>query len=216
MPVDTISKRSATAIGAVAGLVAAIVALGVAELVAALRREWKGPILDVGDRVIDRVPVFLKDFAIETFGTNDKPALLIGIGAFLAIYAAVIGALAFRRNIWIGVIGIAAFGLIGAYAALTRRVGGSFSDITPSIIGAAVGAGALYLTYRVIQPVLPERSQVPGTSDRARFGRRRADQRRRRPPHRSARRDVRCWCDRAGCSRCWHLPERVPAPWAGP
>ena len=155
MPADTISKRSATAIGALAGLIAAIVALGAAELVAGLRREWKGPILDVGDRVIDRVPVFLKDFAIETFGTNDKPALLIGIGAFLAIYAAVIGAIAFRRNIWIGVIGIAAFGLIGAYAALTRRVGGSFSDITPSIIGAALGAGSLYLTYRVLQPVLP-------------------------------------------------------------
>ena len=161
MPVDTISKRSATAIGALAGLVAAMVALGVAELVAALRREWKGPILDVGDRVIDRVPVFLKDFAIETFGTNDKPALLIGIGVFLAVYAAVIGAIAFRRNIWIGVIGIAAFGLIGAYAALTRRVGGSFSDITPSIIGAAVGAGALYLTYRVLQPVLPGRRRGP-------------------------------------------------------
>ncbi len=155
MPSDLISKRIATAIGAIAGLVAAIVALGAAELVAGLKRSWKGPILDVGDRVIDRVPVFLKDFAIETFGTNDKPALLIGIGVFLAIYAAIIGAIAFRRNIWIGVIGIGVFGLIGAYAALTRRVGGSFSDITPSIIGAAVGAGALYLSYRVLQPALP-------------------------------------------------------------
>jgi DMSO/TMAO reductase YedYZ molybdopterin-dependent catalytic subunit len=162
---DTISKRSATAIGAVAGLVAAIVALGTAELVAALNRGWKGPILDVGDRVIDRVPVFLKDFAIETFGTNDKPALLIGIGIFLAIYAAVIGAFAFRRNIWIGVIGIAVFGLIGAYAALTRRVGGSFSDITPSVIGATLGAGALWLSYHVLEPALPEQlgAPVPGT-----------------------------------------------------
>ena len=54
MAAETISKRSTAALGALAGLVAAIVALGVAELVAGLERSWKGPILDVGDRVIDR------------------------------------------------------------------------------------------------------------------------------------------------------------------
>lgn len=58
-------------VGAAAGLVAAVLALGVAELVAGLRREWRTPVVDVGDRVIDNVPPFVKDFAIETFGTND-------------------------------------------------------------------------------------------------------------------------------------------------
>jgi DMSO/TMAO reductase YedYZ molybdopterin-dependent catalytic subunit len=150
-----ISTRWATALGALAGLVAAIVALGSAELIAGTRRTWKGPILDVGDRVIDRVPVFLKEFAIETFGTNDKPALLVGIGAFLGLFAAVIGALAFRRRVEIGVVGIALFGLIGAYAALTRRVGGSLGDALPSLIGATLGAGALWLIHRSARPILP-------------------------------------------------------------
>ena len=56
------------------------VALGVAELVAGLEPTWRSPVLDVGDRVIDAAPPFVKEFAINTFGTNDKPALLIGIG----------------------------------------------------------------------------------------------------------------------------------------
>ena len=70
-----------------AGLVAAGVALAVAELVAGLNRAWRSPVLDVGDRVIDAAPPWVKEFAIDTFGTNDKPALLIGIGAVLAVYA---------------------------------------------------------------------------------------------------------------------------------
>ena len=64
----------------VAGLVTAGVALGVAELLAGLDRAWRSPVLDVGDRLIDAAPPFVKEFAIDTFGTNDKPALLIGIG----------------------------------------------------------------------------------------------------------------------------------------
>ena len=155
MATDTISKRSATALGALAGLVAAVVALGVAELVAGLRREWKSPVLDVGDRIIDRVPLPLKTFAIETFGDKDKIALLAGIGVFLALYAMVIGALAFRRHLLIGIVGIGAFGVIGALAALSRRVGGSLSDAIPSIVGAIVGAAALWLIHRIASPILP-------------------------------------------------------------
>jgi DMSO/TMAO reductase YedYZ molybdopterin-dependent catalytic subunit len=164
MSAHAISKRSTTALGALAGLISAVVALGTAELVAGLNRDWKSPVLDVGDRVIDRVPVFLKDFAIDTFGTNDKPALLLGIGAFLLIYAAVIGAIAFRRHILIGIVGIAVFGVIGAFAALTRRVGGSIDDTVPSIVGSAIGAGALWAAFRVARPVLT--TAGPATRER--------------------------------------------------
>jgi DMSO/TMAO reductase YedYZ molybdopterin-dependent catalytic subunit len=165
MAAATISRRSATALGSLAGLASAIVALGSAELVAGLKRNGKSPILDVGDRVIDHVPVAVKNFAIEQFGTNDKPALLLGIGVFLAIYAAVIGAIAFRTRIEVGIVGIGAFGLVGAYAALTRRVGGSFSDALPSIIGAALGAGALWLAHSVARPILPTPVVADDTAD---------------------------------------------------
>jgi hypothetical protein len=90
MPSSVLSKRSSTVLGAVAGVVAAVVALGVAELIAGARQEWRSPVIDVGDRVIDNVPPFVKNVAIETFGTTAKPALLIGIGAMLMIYAAVV------------------------------------------------------------------------------------------------------------------------------
>jgi DMSO/TMAO reductase YedYZ molybdopterin-dependent catalytic subunit len=152
--VPRLSKRSTTFLGALAGVLAAAVALGVAELVAGLRQVWRSPVIDVGDRVIDNVPPFVKDFAIETFGTNDKPALLIGIGATLLIYAAVIGALAFGRRLAIGIVGIGVFGAIGACAAVSNRSAGSIDDAIPTIVGAAVGAGSLWLAHRVAGPLL--------------------------------------------------------------
>jgi DMSO/TMAO reductase YedYZ molybdopterin-dependent catalytic subunit len=154
MSAPTLSRRSTTVFGAVAGIVAAIVALGVAELIAGIRQQWRSPVIDVGDRVIDNVPPFVKDFAIETFGTNDKPALLIGIGVTLLVYAAVIGALSFRRRIRIGLVGIGVFGLIGAWAAASNRAGGSMDDAVPALLGSAVGATALWVVHRFARPLL--------------------------------------------------------------
>ncbi len=154
MSAPTLSKRSTTALGALAGIVAAIVALGVAELIAGIRQQWRSPVIDVGDRVIDNVPPFVKDFAIETFGTNDKPALLIGIGVSLLVYAAVIGALSFRKRIEIGLVGIGVFGLIGAFAAVSNRAGGTFDDAIPTVVGSAAGAGALWVAHLVARPLL--------------------------------------------------------------
>ena len=85
-------------ISVLAGLAAALVALAVAELLAGLNRAWRSPVLDVGDRVIDAAPPFVKEFAIDTFGTNDKPALLIGIGVVLVVYAGIVGLIALRRH----------------------------------------------------------------------------------------------------------------------
>jgi DMSO/TMAO reductase YedYZ molybdopterin-dependent catalytic subunit len=167
-----LSTRSTTALGAVAGIVAAIVALGVAELIAGVHQRWRSPVIDVGDRVIDNVPPFVKDVAIETFGTNDKPALLIGIGLTLLIYAAVIGALAFRHRIGFGLVGIGLFGLIGSLAAVSNRAGGSIDDAVPTIVGSIAGAAALWLAHRIARPLIagvpptPSAPTAPGTTRR--------------------------------------------------
>ncbi len=145
----TPSQWTERVLGAVTGLVSAIVALGVAEFVAGLNRNWRSPVLDVGNTVVDNVPPFVKDFAIEQFGTNDKPALLIGIGIALAIYSIVIGVLAFTRRLAVGLVGIALFGLIGVFFSVTRRVGGSVDDALPTIVGASAGAGAMWLAHYV-------------------------------------------------------------------
>lgn len=149
-----ISSWSARGLGALSGLVAAIVALGVTEFIASLNRNWRSPVLDVGDRVVDNVPVWLKNFAIEQFGTNDKPVLLASIGVVVALYAMLIGALGFSRRIEIGLAGVALFGVIGIFMAVTRRVGGTLDDGIPTLVGVTVGAAALYGAYRTITPLL--------------------------------------------------------------
>jgi DMSO/TMAO reductase YedYZ molybdopterin-dependent catalytic subunit len=160
--------------GFLAGLTAAIVALGVAEFVAGLNRSWRSPVLDVGDRAIDRAPRALKDFAIETFGTKDKPILLASIGLVLVVYAAVIGVVAVRRSVAVGTAGICAFGVVGVLAAAARRSGGSVIDGTPSAVGAAVGAAALWWICRrlgtpadVVEMVDDGEAHTPGVEPAA-------------------------------------------------
>ena len=91
----------------------------------------------VGDRLIDAVPPFVKEFAINTFGTNDKPALLIGIGVFLAVYVVIVGLVALRHRFVVGVAGVALFGAIGTPASSSRRVATPWHAVLPSVLGAA-------------------------------------------------------------------------------
>jgi len=137
-------KRSLA--GALAGLLAAATALGVAELVAGISGPLGSPVVAVGGAVIDLTPVPVKDFAIARFGGNDKIALETGILALLAIFAAVIGALAIR---WLaaGLAGLAAFGALGVSAALTRPMAGP-ADAAPTVAGVLVAALVLTLLVR--------------------------------------------------------------------
>jgi hypothetical protein len=128
-------------VGAVMGLLAAGVAIGIATLAAAFFRPQASPIIAVGEAFIDRTPPALKNFAVQKFGENDKTMLLLGMYVTIALLAMAIGVLA-RRRVPIGVVGIAVFGLFGAYVAYTRPAS-KFSDIIPSIIGGIAGVAAL-------------------------------------------------------------------------
>src|SRR6516225_6021915 len=127
--------------GALAGLLAAAVAMGIAQLVAGLTVPQGSPAYAVGQAAIDLAPPAVKDFAISTFGANDKNALLIGILVVLAAFAVVIGMLAVRR-LTIGLWGLAVFAAIGLAAALTRLTA-TAGYIVPTLAGAAAGAYAL-------------------------------------------------------------------------
>ncbi len=162
-PRRTIGSRLASiGIGALGGIACAAAGLGAAEVVAGLSARLRSPVLDVGDRVVDRVPRWAKELAIEWFGTKDKIALLAGIGILLALYAAVLGLLAWsgRRRLALG--GAATFGILGAWAALASRTGTDWVKALPSITGAAVAAGALYL--------IAPRTATGGSPDRAAGG----------------------------------------------
>ncbi|MEQ8717979.1 MAG: molybdopterin-dependent oxidoreductase [Acidimicrobiales bacterium] len=144
--------RASVPAAAAAGIVAGLVALGLAELVAGFTRRWRSPVLDVGDRVIDRVPSWMKDLAIDWFGTKDKLALLVGIGVLLAGYAALVGVVALRRSIRVGLGALGVFGAIGVWAALGRRVEVPVSVVTPSVVGTIAGCAALYGLWRISEP----------------------------------------------------------------
>jgi hypothetical protein len=123
--------------GAISGFLAAAVALGIANLVAAFVRPQASPIIAVGGAFIDRTPSALKNFAVEKFGENDKNMLLLGMYVTIALLAIVIGILAWRQ-VAIGVAGIGLFGLFGAFVAITRPES-HVTDIIPSIVGGIAG-----------------------------------------------------------------------------
>jgi DMSO/TMAO reductase YedYZ molybdopterin-dependent catalytic subunit len=127
--------------GALAGVLAAAVAMGIAQLVAGLTVPQSSPAYAVGQAAIDLAPPAVKDFAISTFGANDKNALLIGILVVLAAFAAVIGMLAVRR-LALGLWGLAVFAAVGLAAALTRP-NATAGYVIPTLVGAAAGAYAL-------------------------------------------------------------------------
>ncbi len=142
------------------GLLAAAVALGVAELVASAIGPESSPLIAVGNGFIDLTPRPLKEFAIRTFGENDKNALLIGTGALIAAFGVLVGLVTSRRR-WYGVAGIVLFGAVGVVAALTRPTA-RLVDALPAVIGALAGAGALLLLTQ-------ERRSTATALDRRRF-----------------------------------------------
>lgn len=145
---ETPPTKTPLALCLVVGVVAGATGIAAAQLIASTTRNLRSPVLDVGDRVVDGVPGWVKDLAISWFGTNDKIALLVGIGSMLGVFAAVLGVLALRRNLNLAYVGAALFGVIGAAAALGRRTGANISVVIPSVVGAGVVALVLWWARR--------------------------------------------------------------------
>ena len=134
---------------AVAGVVSAGVFLAVAELVALVAAREGSPILAVGSFVIDIVPRPLKEFAITTFGENDKPALLLGLALAVVVAAAISGVLQYLRP----PLGVIALGLAGglSLAAIVTRAGATPLAFLPPVAGTIAGAVLLVLLVRRIR-----------------------------------------------------------------
>jgi DMSO/TMAO reductase YedYZ molybdopterin-dependent catalytic subunit len=146
MPVET--DRGRTAWGMIAGLLAALVAVGVGQFFAGVTIPDGSPVVAVGEASIDQAPPAVKNFAISAFGSNDKTVLVAGVLAVLAIFAAIVGAMAVRR-LWYGMIGLACFAALGLAAALTRPTA-SPSYAVPTLAAAVAAAVALTLLVRAI------------------------------------------------------------------
>jgi hypothetical protein len=127
--------------GALCGLLAAALAMGIAQLIAGLSVPAASPVIDVGSVAINHTPLPVKVWATSTFGTNDKTVLLAGVFVVVFLYAMLVGVLAARR-LALGFAGLALFACLGIAAAVTRH-GASPGYAVPTVIGALVGAFAL-------------------------------------------------------------------------
>ncbi|MFF1572701.1 molybdopterin-dependent oxidoreductase [Leifsonia sp. NPDC058292] len=131
---------------AAAGVVSAGAFLAAAELVALIVAREASPILAVGSFVIDIVPRWAKEFAIETFGSNDKPFLLLSLAVAVVVAAAVAGVIEYVRPP-LGAALIVVAGALSVVATVTRSSAGALASL-PGIVGIIVGATLLYLTAR--------------------------------------------------------------------
>ena len=140
------SARRQSVIAALVGLVAAIVTLGAAEVVALVVAPASSPLIAVGSFVIDIVPPWVKDAAIALFGTGDKIALLVSLGVMVAVLAAAVAVLEYRRPP-VGTIGLGLIGAVAMVSAGTRAEATLFWTL-PTLVGAVLGAIVLRVGIR--------------------------------------------------------------------
>ncbi|WP_292824820.1 molybdopterin-dependent oxidoreductase [Microbacterium sp.] len=126
-----------------AGVAAAVLGAGLGELTAAIIAPGASPFAAIGSALIDLAPAWAKETAIALFGTNDKLALLIGIGIVLVAAAAAAGLVELKRPPF-GLAIMIAFGGVGVLAAVTRANAGPF-DWVPSLVAGIMAAVALSL-----------------------------------------------------------------------
>jgi DMSO/TMAO reductase YedYZ molybdopterin-dependent catalytic subunit len=136
------AQRAGAAWGAGCGVLAAAVAMGVGQLLAGLTIPAASPVVAVGQAAIDLTPQPVKNWAISSFGADDKNVLLTGVVVVVFLYAIVVGIVAMRR-LSLGFAGLAVFAALGLAAALTRP-GASAGYLLPTLGGAAAGAFVLY------------------------------------------------------------------------
>ncbi|MFM1723299.1 molybdopterin-dependent oxidoreductase [Rhodococcus sp. PAM 2766] len=151
---------------ALSGVLAAAVALGVGELVSVPIARAASPFFAVGSTTVDRSPAWAREFAITTFGTNDKPALFLGMTVLIVVLAAVAGIVERPRRPYGSAI-LLALGVVGVYAAVNRP-GASALYALPTLVGVAAGVVTLrVLTARA--PVAAGSGGDPSGLPRRRF-----------------------------------------------
>lgn len=140
---------------AAVGIAAGAVTVGAAELLAAAVARTVGtaatpsPLLAVGAAFVDVVPPWLKEWAINTFGTADKVALFVGMGLALVALCALLGVVAGRARP-AGVAGLFLGGVLGV-AAVLSRAGATWSDAVPTVGGVLAGTAALIGLLRGVE-----------------------------------------------------------------
>lgn len=129
----------------ISGVIAAAVALGLGELLAGVFEAVPSPLSAVGGFVVDSAPPFVKDLAIELFGTADKAALALGTSVIALLVGWFAGVAAAARR-YIGAVVFGAFALLGVAAAWDEP----FAEPVPLVVALAMAGTAGWLTLDML------------------------------------------------------------------
>ena len=147
------SPRERALAATVSGVLCAALGVCVGYLCALLVDRGAAPLHAVGSAVIDGAPASMREWAISTFGTADKPVLLMSIAAIMALLAAVAGFAELKRPP-AGLVMFGVVGTVGIAAALDRPTA-TWTWALPTLLGVAVAMIALHILMGRIQPGIP-------------------------------------------------------------
>ena len=137
-------RASTRFVAAGAGILAAATGVAVSSAVSGALTGVPSPLISVGNRTIDMAPPALKDFAIEQFGTADKPILIGSVAVVIALVAAAAGVIGLRHpRVALGITGL--LGLAALAAAATDRTATAHPllVVLPSILATLVSMAGL-------------------------------------------------------------------------
>jgi DMSO/TMAO reductase YedYZ molybdopterin-dependent catalytic subunit len=134
----------------IAGVAAASVSLGVAQLVGIPFGARADARAAIGSVAVDLTPGPIKEWAIQTLGSLDKLFVAVVVLVVIATIAAIAGTLETQRRP-LGSAAIAAAGVLGCIAVLSRQ-GATALDTIPTVAGAVCGVAALRLLIRRFWP----------------------------------------------------------------
>ncbi|WP_109506777.1 molybdopterin-dependent oxidoreductase [Nocardioides speluncae] len=123
------------------GVLAAVAGIAAGHLVASLLNPAASPVLAIGSTVIDLTPTPMKEWAVATFGTKDKP-ILVGSVLLGALGLAALAGVLTRIRFVFGAALLLLLVATCAVAAALRPVAEP-ADVVPSLAAGLVGLAAL-------------------------------------------------------------------------
>jgi len=138
-----VQRSGAIGLARLAGVVAGLTGLAIADLASWFLAPAAAPLTAVGSTIIDLLPAPLVNWGKETLGTADKPVLLIIITVAVLTLCAVAGQLELRRR-YSGAVVFAAVAAVGV-GSVVSRLPGQIHVVLPTLIGLAAGYTVLHL-----------------------------------------------------------------------
>ena len=125
--------------------------LGLTELFAGLSTSVPSAISAIGSIVVDRSPSWLKDFAIQAFGTADKAVLAICIVGVSLLIGWFVGKASVDKP-WPMIVAFAAAGVVGIAAQIAEGSGETPAILASTLVAMSVGVLTWYGLLALARP----------------------------------------------------------------